>query len=168
MRGGMARPFAVGPGEGRDLPLARLGTLHKVPSEATNGLVAIVEHTLPPKYLGAPLHRHTHEDELSIVVKGSMGALLGGDIVVAPAGSYVVKPRAQWHTSWNAGDTELRFIELLLPGGFERCFERLSPLLKGGRPLDRPAIQHLAEEYGIEFDFDSVPELCTRFGLRFG
>jgi len=162
------RPYAVGPNEGRNLPLARLGTVHKIPSMATNGLVAIVEHTLPAHALAAPLHRHTYEDELSIVLEGSLGALLGGDIVIAPAGSYVVKPRGQWHTFWNAGETELRFIELLLPGGFEGYFERLSPLLSAAGGPDPAAIQSLAGEYGIEFDFDSVPELCERLGLSFG
>ena len=167
MRPAATRPFAVGPGEGRDLPLARLGTVHKVPSEITRGLVAIVEHTLPSGQLAAPLHRHSHEDELFIVLKGSLGALLGGDVVVAPAGSYVLKPRHQWHTFWNAGTGDLRCIELLLPGGFERCFERLSPLLAAGG-LKQSAVRSLAEEYGIEYDADSVPELCARFGLRFG
>jgi hypothetical protein len=166
VRAALARPFAVGPGEGRDLSLARLGTVHKVPSEITRGLVAIVEHTLPAGYLAAPLHRHCHEDELAIVLKGSMSILLGSDIVIAPAGSYVFKPRHQWHTFWNAGDRELRCIELLLPGGFERCLQRLSPLLAAGG-LDQGSIRSLADEYGIEYDADSVPELCARFGIRF-
>jgi quercetin dioxygenase-like cupin family protein len=167
VRTALARPFAIGPGEGRDLPRARLGTVHKVPSEVTRGLVAIVEQTLPPGHLAAPLHRHSHEDELAIVLRGSMSLLLGGDIVVAPAGSYVFKPRRQWHTFWNAGDRELRCVELLLPGGFERCLERLSPFLAAGS-LDQDSIRSLAEEYGVEYDADSVPELCARFGIRFG
>jgi hypothetical protein len=139
-----------------------------VPAVVTQGLAAVVEHTLPPGHLGAPLHRHSREDELSIVIKGSLGALLGGDIVIAPAGSYVLKPRHEWHTFWNAGTNELRFIELLLPGGFDRYFERLSPLLTKAGTADPEAIASLAEEFGIEFDFDSVPELCQRLSLRFG
>jgi quercetin dioxygenase-like cupin family protein len=160
-------PFAVGPGEGRQLSLAGLGTLHKVPSEVTGGRVAIVVPTLPRRQLGAPLHRHAHEDVLAIVLRGTMGALLGADIVVAPPGSYVMQKRQQWHTFWNAGEVELRFIALLIPGGFERCLERLSPVLKTSG-LDRPAIECLADEYGIECDLDSIPELCTRFDLSFG
>jgi mannose-6-phosphate isomerase-like protein (cupin superfamily) len=162
-------PFIVGPGEGIDAPLARLGTIHKVPSAATRGRLAIVEHTLPPKALAAPLHRHSREDELSIVLEGRLGAMLGEQIVTAEAGAYVLKPRNQWHTFWNAADTDLRFIELLIPGGFEDYFARLSPLLKaaGGQP-DPTAIQSLADEFGIEFDFDSVPDLCERLGLTFG
>lgn len=164
----LTRPYLVGPGEGLDLPLARLGTLHKVPAQVTDGRLAIVEHTLPPRHLAAPLHRHSREDELSIVLRGQLGAMLGGDLVIAPAGAYVFKPRHQWHTFWNAGDTELHFIELLLPGGFDGYFARLSPLLGAAGGPDPEAIQSLAGEYGIEFDFDSVPELCAKLGLSFG
>jgi quercetin dioxygenase-like cupin family protein len=164
----IVKPYVMGPGEGHDLPLARLGTIHKVPSAATAGRVAIVEHTLPPRHLAAPLHRHSREDELSIVLSGRLGAMLGGELVVAPAGSYVFKPRDQWHTFWNAGDTDLRFIELILPGGFEGYFARLSPLLTAAGTADPAAIESLAAEYGIEFDFDSVPELCAKLGLTFG
>lgn len=78
------------------------------------------------------------------------------------------KPRDEWHTFWNAGDTELRFIELLLPGGFEGYFRRLSPLLTAAGAPDPAVIASLADEYGIAFDFESVPAICGRFGLTFG
>jgi quercetin dioxygenase-like cupin family protein len=163
------RPFIVPPGGGLDAPLARLGTVHKVPGSVTSGQVAVVEHTLPPRGLAAPLHRHSREDELSIVLTGRIGALLGQEVVEADAGAYVWKPRAQWHTFWNASATdELRFIELLLPGGFEGYFERLSPMLRDAGGAKPEPIAALAAEYGIEFDFASVPMLCERFGLTFG
>jgi len=161
-------PFVVQPGGGIEAPLARLGTVHKVPAHATEGRLAIVEHTLPPRHLAAPRHRHSREDELSIVLEGQLGALLGDDVVVATAGAYVLKPRGQWHTFWNAGDTDLRFIEIIVPGGFDGYFARLSPLLEAAGAPDPASIQSLAAEYGIEFDFDGVPALCQRFGLRFG
>lgn len=160
-------PYIVEPGGGLDAPLARLGTVHKVPAAVTARLVAIVEHTLPPKALAAPLHRHSREDELSIVVEGRLGALLGDDHLEADAGAYVWKPRNQWHTFWNAGDQPLRFIELLLPGGFDDYFRRLSPMLQKAGGADPAAIAAMAAEFGIEFDFDGVPALCERFGLSF-
>lgn len=160
-------PYVVPPGGGLDAPLSRLGCIHKVPSVVTRGQVAIVEHTLPPRALAAPLHRHSREDELSIVLSGEIGALLGDDVVTGGPGAYVWKPRDQWHTFWNAGTTELRFIELLLPGGFDGYFERLSPMLAAAGGADPAAINRLADEYGIAFDFDSIPRLCERFGLTF-
>ncbi len=162
------RPYVVAPGEGLDAPLAQLGTIHKVPGAVLDGRIAIVEHTLAPGRLAAPMHRHSREDELSIVLEGRIGALLGDEHVEAAAGSYVLKPRDQWHTFWNAGDTPLRFIELLVPAGFEDYFARLSPLLQAAGGADPAAIGALADEYGIEFDFASVPDVCARFGLAFG
>jgi len=162
-------PFVVPPGGGLNAPLSNLGTIHKVPGAVTAGQLAIVEHTLPPRALAAPLHRHSREDELSIVVSGRIGALLGEHVVEGEAGAYVWKPREQWHTFWNASDTEeLRFIELLLPAGFEGYFERLSPLLQAAGGAKPEAIAALAEEYGIAFDFASIGSICERFGLTFG
>ena len=125
-------PYVVNPGEGLDAPLGHLGTVHKVPAYVTEGRLAVVEHTLAPKRLATPLHRHSREDELSIVVSGRLGAKLGDNVVTAEAGAYVLKPRGQWHASWNAGDTELRVIELLIPGGFDAYFQWLSSLLNTG------------------------------------
>jgi quercetin dioxygenase-like cupin family protein len=160
-------PYIVAPGDGLDAPLGRLGTVHKVPAYVTEGRVAIVEHTLPPRHLAAPLHRHSREDELSFVLAGRLGARLGDEQIEAGEGSYLLKPRGQWHTFWNAGDTELRFMELLIPGGFDAYFQWLSTMLAGERPR-AAAVQALAAEYGVEVDFDSVPRLCEELGLVYG
>ena len=161
-------PYVVGPGEGLHAPLGALASVHKAPAALTEGRIAVVEHTLPPRQLAAPLHRHSREDELSIVLDGRLGALLGVHEVVAEQGSYVYKPRGQWHTVWNAGDTPLRFIELLIPGGVDRYFQQVSSMFQAADGPDADAIQRMAREYGIEFNFRSVPSLCERFAVTFG
>jgi quercetin dioxygenase-like cupin family protein len=163
-----ARPFVVPAGAGRDTPLATLGCVHKVPGSVTGGQLAIVEHTLAPRKLAAPLHRHSREDELSIVLEGEMGALLGAGVTVAGPGSYVWKPRGQWHTFWNEGTEGLRFVELLMPAGFEGYFEKLSRLLAAPGEPDVAARTRLSAEYAIEFDVDAIGRICERFGLSFG
>src|SRR2546421_324550 len=47
---------------------------------------ALVEHTLPARALGSPLHRHANEDEYSYVLEGRLGAQLGRDVVEADPG----------------------------------------------------------------------------------
>jgi len=42
-------------------------------SAASSGRLAIVEHTLEPRVLAAPLHRHSREDEYSFVIGGTLG-----------------------------------------------------------------------------------------------
>lgn len=155
----------IGRRQGLDAPLARLGTIYKVQSQFVDGRLTIVEHTLPARRLASPLHRHSREDELSLVLAGQMGALLGDEVVVAGARSYVIKPRGQWHTVWNAGLGALRFVELIIPGGLEEYLQQLSPMLTSAAPPDQSAIKRTAAEYGVEFDFDSVGELSTRFGV---
>jgi quercetin dioxygenase-like cupin family protein len=162
------RPFVVHPGGGLAAPLAALGTIHKVSSTITGGQLAVIEHSLPPRQLGVPMHRHWREDELSIVITGRLGALLGEQEVHADAGSYLWKPRGQWHTFWNAGDTDLQCIELVIPGGLEGCFRALSRLLAAANSPEPSEIDTLAIEYGLEFDFLQTARICTRFGLTFG
>jgi hypothetical protein len=63
---------------------------------------------------------------------------------------------------------ELRFIELLMPAGFEGYFERLSPMLRAAGGPKPEIIAALAAEYGLEFDFEGMPTLGERFALTSG
>jgi mannose-6-phosphate isomerase-like protein (cupin superfamily) len=140
-----------------------LGVDFVLESEATGGSFALLEHTLPPRGLGAPVHRHANEDEYSYVLEGRLGAQLGDDVVEAGPGQLVRKPRGQEHTFWNAGDEPLRFLELISPGGFEGYFRELAPLLAAG---DHAGAQKVAARYELEIDFSSIPALAERHGLR--
>jgi quercetin dioxygenase-like cupin family protein len=84
---------------------------------------ALVEHPMSPRALAAPLHKHSREDEYSFVIEGRVGALLGDDVIEGGQGSLIFKPRDQWHTFWNAGDTPARILEIISPAGFEEFFE---------------------------------------------
>lgn len=144
------------------------GSIHtslKLHGGLTDDRLAIVQHTLLPRQLAAPMHRHSREDEISIVLTGRLGAKLGDDIVMAPAGSYLLKPRGQWHTYWNAGASELRLMELLVPGGFEGCLERLAEAMAARVPLEVSTLERIGAEYGVEFDFASISDLCQHFGV---
>ena len=125
--------------------------------------VALVEHTLPPRALGAPLHRHANEDEYSYVLEGRLGAQLGDEIVEAGPGELVRKRRGQEHTFWNAGDEPLRFLEMITPGGFAGYFRDLAPLLAAG---DDAGVAEVAARYALEIDFSTIPMLAERHGLR--
>jgi quercetin dioxygenase-like cupin family protein len=158
-------PAIVRASHGLEVVLGDLGTVHKVRSEITEGRMVVIEHSLPPSRLAAPLHRHSREDEISYVLAGQMGAILGDRVVQARAGSYVVKPRGQWHTYWNAGECELRLMELLVPGGFEGCLERLAEAMAARVPVEVSTLERIGAEYGVEFDFAGVSDLCQHFGV---
>ena len=154
----------VGPRDGKAGHLGGIGVRFMAWAEDTGGGFSLVEHPMAPRALGAPLHRHTNEDEYSYVLEGRMGAQLGGEVVHAEAGDFVFKPRGEWHTFWNAGDEPCRILEIISPGGFERYFEELVDL--GERP-DPEVIAAIAARYGLEFDMASIPALCERHGLEF-
>jgi len=63
-----------------------LGTTYKVLSESLNGSSAIIEHTLEAKSLGAPMHKHTHEDEISYVLEGELYVIQDGNVKKASPG----------------------------------------------------------------------------------
>jgi quercetin dioxygenase-like cupin family protein len=128
----------------------------------TDGRFAAVEHLLPPRALAAPLHRHHHEDEYSFVLEGSVGVLLGGEERVATAGDLVFKPRGQWHTFWNAGDTPARILELISPAGFEAAFRDLDEL---GGELTPEAVGIVAARYEVDVDFEGTGPIVERHGL---
>ena len=99
-------PRIVGPNDGRLADLGSIAARMMIWTEETaDGGFSLVEHPMPPRRLAAPVHKHSREDEYSYVLEGRMGALLGDDVVYAEAGDTVFKPRDQWHTFWNAGDT---------------------------------------------------------------
>ena len=130
----------------------------------SRGGFALVEHPMPPRALGAPLHRHSREDEYSSVLEGRIGAKLGDQVVFAGPGDLVFKPRGQWHTFWNAGDTGARLLEIISPAGFERYFEELVELFAAGPPAPQ-ALAEVAGRYGLEVDPSSVPGLAAEHGL---
>jgi mannose-6-phosphate isomerase-like protein (cupin superfamily) len=138
----------------------RLGTHWKIDGPQTGGRFSVVHHQLPPRTLAAPLHRHHREDEYSHVLTGTFGALLGDDVVKAEPRAWVFKPRGQWHTFWNAGDTPCEIIEVISPGGFEDYFRELREIWP-----DRTNAALIRQKYELDMDLDSVPGLCARFGL---
>ncbi len=150
-------------------PVGRLGGLgvrFMIPGDESGGGFSLVEHPLAPRALAAPMHRHTREDEYSYILKGRVGANLGGQVLYGEPGDLIFKPRHQWHTFWNAGDTEARLLEIISPAGFERYFEEIIALFAGGRP--RPEIlRPIAARYGLEVDPSSIPGLTAEHGLVF-
>src|SRR3954464_15040867 len=150
----------IGPQDGTSGFLGSIGVRFMIDGSEADERFSLVEHPMSPRALAAPLHRHNREDEYSYVLEGSLGALLGDEVVVGKPGDLIFKPRGQWHTFWNAGDTPARLLEIISPGGFEAYFERVSALLAAGPP-DPAAIGAIAADYDLDIDPDSIPRLCA-------
>ena len=98
------------------------------------------------------------------MLEGRLGALLGDQEIIAQAGDLVFKPRGQWHTFWNPGDTPTRVLELITPAGLEDLFRELGA---SGVELDPAILPALAARYGCQVDFQATAAILQRHGLRF-
>ena len=165
---GSTGPRIIGPRDGKAWDLRSLGVRFMVWGAESGGAFSLVEHPIPPRTLVAPLHRHGREDEYSYVLEGRMGAQLGDDVVFAEPGDLVFKPRQQWHTFWNVGDTPCRILEIIAPAGFEHFFDEVGEQMAAthaAHPGVVLADSDLPARYAIEFQPDSIVRLCQQHGL---
>jgi len=156
------------PSQKYDVSLGNLGARLDVARTENEANVAIVEHTLPPHTLAAPLHRHSREDEISYVLEGKMTVLADDELTTVPAGESVVKGRDIWHTFWNADDEPLRFLEIIVPGDFSEFFKEVAQL-GSPDPMDEEWVSKflsIGERYGFEADLERTPELLETYGLQ--
>lgn len=158
----MTSPITVPAASGASVDFGGLGVHWKIDASLTDGRFAVVHHPLQPRALAAPRHYHHNEDELSYVLRGRLGALLGEDVVRAEPGTWVFKPRRQWHTFWNDGDTPCEIIEIISPAGFEQYFREVAAAWR-----DLAKFAAINRKYALEMDFESVPWLCQQFGVTF-
>ena len=126
----------------------------QAPAPSTEeGLAGLVE-----RYLGAFA-------PASIADIGRWSGIARGDLrpAVERLRDRIVRLRNIPHAIWNAGDTPARILEILSPGGFERYFEELGPVLEAGGD---PEYYALAERYGITIEDDWVQDLEERHGVK--
>jgi len=165
---GSGGPRIIGPRAGKFVDLQSVGVRFMIWGAETGGTFSLVEHPIPPRTLVAPLHLHEREDEYSYVLEGRMGAQLGDDVVYAEPGDLVFKPRNQWHTFWNAGDTTCRLLEIISPAGFEHFFNELGEQMAQARAVsvaEVPNLPELGARYGHYFQPESIARLCQEHGL---
>jgi mannose-6-phosphate isomerase-like protein (cupin superfamily) len=155
----------LGPDDGELYePEMACGDRFLIDSRDWGGRFSLVEHRLPPKVLAAPMHKHTREDEFSFILEGSVGAKFGDEEVVANPGDLVFKPRDEWHTFWNAGDTPARLLEIISPGGLEELFRWLDRL---AREIGPDELEQKVGPYGCTADMEATMKLVERHGLVF-
>src|SRR4051812_11847629 len=108
---------------------------------------AVVEEVVPPG-VGAPLHRHSREDEIFYVIEGTFRIWRGDEAFNAGPGGVALLPRDQTHTFKNIGTAPGRLLTVIVPAGFERFFEAI--IDRGLAEGDDDQIAALAAELGLE------------------
>jgi len=159
------RNFLIEPNEGFYLPV--LDITHKVTAAASGGSLLVDEWGLQPGEM-IPPHTHDREDECSYVLQGELTCYVGGDVIVAREGSYVLKPRSVPHAFYNAGEEPVRVMETLTPGdSFEGYFDEYEEI--ASRKMDdeehKRARAELGERYGVTWHEGMIPDVRSRFGI---
>ena len=157
------QPKHVPPGEGRRVRLYEVEFAYKLIGAETDGRIGLFETVVPAGTLVKP-HRHSREDEFTVVLEGSVGVRLGDEEFEAQQGAYLAKPRGIPHALWNAASEPARILEILLPGGLEPYFEELAPVLEKQGASDE--YYALTERYGLEIIDDWVDQLEARYGVK--
>lgn len=155
----------ISPDDGAHLPV--LDITHKVTAAVSGGSLVVDEWCLAPGQTILP-HTHLREDECSYVLEGELMCYVSGKVVLAPAGSYVVKPRQIPHAFYNAGAGTVRVMEILTPGGsFEGYFDNYEKIAPRSTSVGEheKARDELGKDYGIIWHDDMVPEVEARFGI---
>ena len=106
--------------------------------------VLAIDGTLPPRASGPPLHVHFLEREEVMVKAGTLGAQIGNEKVVVPAGGSAAFPAGAVHKWWNAGDDLLELSGRAIPAvDLDRFLQALFAVLNASA-TGRPSIFYMA------------------------
>jgi mannose-6-phosphate isomerase-like protein (cupin superfamily) len=112
--------------------------------DAQGQIILILDGSMPPRTSGPPLHVHLHEHEEIIVSAGTLGAQIGTEKIVVPAGGAAVMPAGVFHRWWNAGDDLLELSGKAVPAAdVDRFLQGLFAVLNASSN-GRPSIFHMA------------------------
>lgn len=148
-------PLLAVSGQGR--ALWHLGALleFKATGEDTDGRFWLAEQTSAQGY-ASPVHKHTREDELFIVLDGGLRVQVGTEHYEVPTGAITFAPRGLAH-SFQVTSPTARFLILTTPAGFEEWFfqtgqpasERVIPPMPSGPPDIGKLVASL-QSFGVE------------------
>jgi len=112
--------------------------------DAAGQIILAIDGSLPPKSSGPPLHVHFLQREEIVVKAGSLGARVGNEKIVVPAGGTGVFPAGVVHAWWNAGDDLLELSGRAIPAAdLDRSLQALLAVLNAS-PSGRPSIFYIA------------------------
>jgi quercetin dioxygenase-like cupin family protein len=158
-------PRVVTADQTNSIQLYGVGFRYGIGAAASGGALSMLEVTIPPRTLIKP-HMHTREDEFSLVLDGPIGVRQGDDTTEEiPTGSWLIKPRLIPHAMWNVSDQPARILEVVAPGGLERYFEHIAPVLMEHGPEWTQRYKALAEAFGLAILDDWTDELKAKYGI---
>src|SRR2546421_9680459 len=144
------------PTEGRRI--AVVGDVYRflATGDNTHGTYSMWEAIVPPGG-GPPPHVHSREEEGFYILEGEITFQIGGERLVATAGTFANMPVGTPHSFKNESDRPARMLISVAPAGLEEMFFEFGvPLAEGettALPPTKEEIEKLlaiAPKYGIE------------------
>jgi quercetin dioxygenase-like cupin family protein len=115
----------------------------------TAGSLAVISAEIPPG-VGPSPHIHRKDDELFLVVEGSMSYFSNEAWTLVRPGGAVYLPRNSLHTYRNDGDAPSRHWIITTPSGFENFLPRRPRRPARPGELDMGRIIEISANHGIE------------------
>lgn len=129
-----ATPVILQAGEGAHVLQMRACVTSKLPVAASEGgRVSAAEFLLPAGF-GPALHVHHAEDEILVILEGSVRIVCADSDVVVNPGGFAFLPRDVPHTFSVSGGQSARMLAVFTPGGVEELF------LSTGTPTDHECL----------------------------
>jgi uncharacterized cupin superfamily protein len=102
---------------------------------------------------------HEKFDEVSYVLEGELGVMVGEEEFQVPTGAFVVRPKGVPHALWNIGERSTRFLDIYTPAGHEAWFEEVARMLSAVPPP--PLDQVLEAGRRFRHDFSAGARSAT-------
>lgn len=119
------KSLVLNPDEGRTYPMGRMSAVFKVDRDETNSTLSVSEWWLEANTEGPPVHKHP-EAHLFYVIDGNLAVYVEGrDWFVAAKGAYIYIPGEKEHGFENRSDTNVGFMSINTPGGFEESLPHI-------------------------------------------
>jgi quercetin dioxygenase-like cupin family protein len=112
---------------------------------------------------GTPPHSHQNEDETFYVLEGALAVMEEGDLKIITANQCAFAGRGKMHAWQSVGETAVRMILTVSPGGFESFFHELEGIFSS--PGDQtpgakgPGPELIARVNAAMARFDITPAL---------
>jgi mannose-6-phosphate isomerase-like protein (cupin superfamily) len=128
-------PVVVPPGAGREYAMGPLRAVFKADGDETDRRYSISEWWLEPYTRGPGAHTH-EEDDVFLVIEGTMSFFLGGQWIDAPKGTLVIAPGGTAHDFENRTDRPAGALNLSVPGDFEPQMDGIAEWFRARSPED--------------------------------
>lgn len=127
----------ISPGAGRRYDMGGMTSFFLADEAETNADYSLSEWWLDPHQAGSGPHSHEDEDDMFYVLDGIVTFYLDGKRVEAPKGTFLRVPAGVTHDFANETDARAGFLNIFIPGGFERDMPAIVQWYADNPPEDR-------------------------------